>query len=446
MLNVMISATDRALERYALDMFVSFKLSNPSIPMYCIISRGVSYDIREELMAIGVNLIEYIEEDTTHIKHSSLMIEHYLAGIVEYTKVMWVDIDVVVFKSLENLFKLGGGIAGHGGFNKGMFIDKTPSGKTYISPGIFIVDRTTARRMMNMYLKEGELSNSDGKFIRNHVENDELKATHIDTCIYNFCGDLIEFAILRDNTIVYPYKGNEYEPAIAHFSKHYAGRSKSYAIEEWKKNNLKAVRKSTPEFYRRAWRNDGIKITPLQLLLICDELEKIKPCNLLVFGTGHDSKFWATTNRGGRTVFLENIHEWIDKTRESVGNAEIYKVDYKTKLTQWGELLNNHEKLEMDLHESVSDTKWDIIIIDSPKGNADVDPGRMQSIYMASKLRSDDCHIYVHDTHREVESTYCHAYLGEVKDKVYGRTKRGTLTAISHYYEKIIREEDIKET
>ena len=67
--------------------------------------------------------------------------------------------------------------------------------------------------------------------------------------------------------------------------------------------------------------------------------------------------------------------------------------------------------LELPLPGDVLEKKWDIILVDAPGGWNDETPGRMQSIYMSSKLIKTKGEIFVHDCEREIEDIYCNKYL-----------------------------------
>ena len=132
--------------------------------------------------------------------------------------------------------------------------------------------------------------------------------------------------------------------------------------------------------------------------------------NFLVFGTGLDSNIWRLANKDGLTIFLEDNIKWIND------DDDVYKITYSTKLTQADELLleyqNNITKnLEIDLPDIVKNIKWDIILVDAPAGNKDHFPGRMQSIYAASKLRNKKTEVLVHDCDRYVEDIFSNIML-----------------------------------
>ena len=151
-----------------------------------------------------------------------------------------------------------------------------------------------------------------------------------------------------------------------------------------------------------------IQLRVLELTEIIRTIEK-KPVNFLVFGLGNDTKIWSTINKG-KTVFLEDLDEWYEKIIKKNPKIIVYKVKYYTKREDWKKLLKNPEKLMMKLPKEVLDTKWDVILVDAPRGWKDGQPGRMQSIYTTSKLMKNG-HVFVHDCDREVEAYYSNKFL-----------------------------------
>ncbi len=74
-------------------------------------------------------------------------------------------------------------------------------------------------------------------------------------------------------------------------------------------------------------------------------------------------------------------------------------------------MLESPERLEMELPAGIEAENWDIIIVDAPHGFNDTLPGRMKSIFAASRLAKTGCDVFVHDCHREVERAYCDRFL-----------------------------------
>lgn len=158
--------------------------------------------------------------------------------------------------------------------------------------------------------------------------------------------------------------------------------------------------------------NKGIQLSPEQLISIINTINQ--PCNLLVFGVGNDSSLWIKANKSGKTVFIENNTDWLDKIKQINPELQAVLVEYKTMLSKWKELINKPTELEMDLNSSeynIRKTKWDVILVDAPMGYKDEHPGRMQSIYEASRLVKDGGHIFVHDCNRKVEDKYTTRFL-----------------------------------
>jgi glucuronoxylan 4-O-methyltransferase len=153
-----------------------------------------------------------------------------------------------------------------------------------------------------------------------------------------------------------------------------------------------------------------IQIDPGQLFEIIQIVRP--PVNFLVFGTGRDSAFWVKRNLGGRTVFIEDNHQWFDRVKRQNSRIEAYLVNYNTKRTDWKMYLQHPLKLQMELPAAISETKWDVILVDGPTGFRDDHPGRMKSIYMASRLIKPGGHIFLHDCNREIEQQFGDRFLG----------------------------------
>lgn len=161
-------------------------------------------------------------------------------------------------------------------------------------------------------------------------------------------------------------------------------------------------------------------MTSKQYELIYKIIKSRSACNLLVFGLGEDSYLWTSANNGGKTVFIENIKSWAEKFTD----LDVEIVKYNTTVLDFPHNLNA-DKLLLDLPERIKDYKWDIIIIDSPVGHnppcikdqcnlcspTNPAPGRMASIYTASKLVHNKSIIIVDDTNREIENKCTKLYI-----------------------------------
>jgi uncharacterized protein (TIGR01627 family) len=158
---------------------------------------------------------------------------------------------------------------------------------------------------------------------------------------------------------------------------------------------------------------NGIQLQPAELAPIIHAIRSTPFCALLVFGCGCDSPFWESINRHGTTVFLEDNDEWIAKTRAVLRDASVEKVHYGTRTADWSAMLGADEKLALDLPPSVSNRKWNVILVDGPAGYTDDCPGRMKSIFTASRLAAPNGYVFVHDCDRPLEREYSARYLGQ---------------------------------
>ena len=165
----------------------------------------------------------------------------------------------------------------------------------------------------------------------------------------------------------------------------------------------------------RKMKHDGIGLMRYdQYVRIAYYLNKLSPCNFLVFGLGEDSPIWKKINQGGRTVFLEDDKEWIKKFDEK--NLEKHEVIYDTKAKDHESIGFDAEKLQMSLPKQITETSWDIILVDGPLGHNPPrpykGPGRMKSIYQAHKLLRNGGICVVDDMLREIEQKYAYHYFG----------------------------------
>ncbi|MDD3732198.1 MAG: hypothetical protein PHU88_07485 [candidate division Zixibacteria bacterium] len=176
---------------------------------------------------------------------------------------------------------------------------------------------------------------------------------------------------------------------------------------------------------------NGIQMSPRQLHHIMKTITGKSPCRLLVFGVGNDSIFWSLINRGGKTLFLEDNPVWFEKITGRSPGITACLVDYATRRKDWKELLETPARLEFSLPPMVGGQDWDIIVVDAPAGYDDNTPGRMKSIYMASKLVKKSGDVFVHDCNREIEDIYCNNFLG--KDNLE-REIKARIGNLRHYH------------
>ena len=145
-------------------------------------------------------------------------------------------------------------------------------------------------------------------------------------------------------------------------------------------------------------------------------IESKNGCNLLVFGLGRDSNLWLNANSGGCSVFLEDNKQWIEATKIQMNNLnkqiDIRHITYTDVGYDADRLLDEYNSginnLKLNLPNDVTNTKWDIIIVDAPAGYGKDMPCRMKSIYESYNLSNDnhDVDVFVHDAQREIEKMY----------------------------------------
>ena len=159
-----------------------------------------------------------------------------------------------------------------------------------------------------------------------------------------------------------------------------------------------------------------------QYLATAQQLDRLSPCNFLVFGLGHDAYVWDEINAGGRTVFLEDDEEWISNFEDS--GLEVYPVNYNTKAADYEKIGFDESKLRMDLPKDITDVSWDMIFVDGPLGHNPPrpykGPGRMKSIYAAYNLLKNNGICIMDDMGRLIESKYAYHFFGK-ENLLFGR-------------------------
>ena len=144
-------------------------------------------------------------------------------------------------------------------------------------------------------------------------------------------------------------------------------------------------------------------------------INKIRPANILIFGLGFDSIVWNKINRNGKTCFVEDNTEWIEKFKNRKLN--IKKVTYKTCIEDYEKYGFYDEQLFLELDKDTLNTKWELIIVDAPLGHQPPrkwsGPGRMSSLYTAKKLSKYARYIVVDDFSRKIENLYSKEYFGK---------------------------------
>ena len=145
--------------------------------------------------------------------------------------------------------------------------------------------------------------------------------------------------------------------------------------------------------------------------LLRKELKSKAPCNLLVFGLGHESEWLAKLNEGGRTIFVENSMKWIEANKGK--GLEIVYHDYQTKLLNDGKLYPLDKFLIKTL--PFQGVEFDVVFVDAPIGRTQ---GRMASIVTGFAMCKEGGVMLVHDINRATEKMYTDAVTSGVYDVV----------------------------
>lgn len=162
-------------------------------------------------------------------------------------------------------------------------------------------------------------------------------------------------------------------------------------------------------------------MSPNQYSHVAETIGIHSPCNLLVFGLGDDSYLWNSVNNGGKTVFLEDDKDWISQFIGKEGQStslDIVQVEYLTQALDHEKIGYNQAELEVPtIPDRVRSVGWDVIFVDGPLGHNPPrpykGPGRMSSLYEASRLVKPGGVVIVDDIGRLIESKYSIHYFGQ---------------------------------
>lgn len=160
----------------------------------------------------------------------------------------------------------------------------------------------------------------------------------------------------------------------------------------------------------------GFEISARAVELVRDRLAD--GGNLLVFSLGRDSSTWELVNHAGRTAFVEDLTEWIDFSRRQRPDREVYPITYATERDA---SLSFHDPQDVPvpaLPDPLSETEWDVVVVDGPKGYAPGQPGRASSIALASRLVAPSGVVLVDDFDRPLERHIAALMFGRLPDKV----------------------------
>lgn len=162
-----------------------------------------------------------------------------------------------------------------------------------------------------------------------------------------------------------------------------------------------------------------------EYLFLCDNILSRKKCNLLIFGTGYDSKLWIDINKDGKTLFLEDSDEWIDKANEENPEIDIFKIKYDIFVKDNVRYVEEYKKsnndfLKIDLPAEINNIKWDIILVDAPRAIEGNECGRSQSLYISYNffLKNKNTMVFIHDCNRIAERIWTQLLFGNEFSKI----------------------------
>ncbi|KAH9769943.1 polysacc synt 4 domain-containing protein [Citrus sinensis] len=174
-------------------------------------------------------------------------------------------------------------------------------------------------------------------------------------------------------------------------------------------------------------------LTKKEFKLLSNLITSKAPCNLLIFGLDPQYLELSKANAEGITVFLEDDSNKINAVKRKSNRTQIYKVDYQRPAKDAYKLLKHARqnpacaprsellpsskcKLTLkDLPQEVFKHKWDVIVVDGPRGDMLEAPGRMSTIYTASMLarNGETTNVVVHDVDRTIEKWFSWEFLCE---------------------------------
>lgn len=172
-------------------------------------------------------------------------------------------------------------------------------------------------------------------------------------------------------------------------------------------------------------------ISEKEFKLLSNLIAKKVPCNLLFFGIESQYLNLSAVNPGGKNVFLEDDPYKLSIFKVNSNHTRMYKVDYKLHAEKAYKLLKhargnkscapnsglrNSSRCQLaltDLPREVYEVKWDVVVVDGPRGDSPLAPGRMATIYSAAIIarEGNTTDVVVHDIDRMIEKWYSWEFL-----------------------------------
>jgi hypothetical protein len=160
------------------------------------------------------------------------------------------------------------------------------------------------------------------------------------------------------------------------------------------------------------WYNDSILLSPFQAKAIAGAIKSHAPgCRLLVFGVGNDTGLWLNLNDDGTTLFLETEAEWAAAARAKYPAVDVCIMPAFGTTVATSFALTGAQLAAFEMPAALRGTRWDVILVDAPKGHQPQDPGRAVSIFWAAALAAPAADIFVDDYDRPLERAFADALI-----------------------------------
>lgn len=144
--------------------------------------------------------------------------------------------------------------------------------------------------------------------------------------------------------------------------------------------------------------------------------------NVLIFGTGHDVPMWSKICKA---TFLEDNAKRYRRLFAVPENQGIraYLITYGTSVKNWEEELQ--QKTINTLPLEIERAKYDVIIVDGPRGGRPNHPGRVSSILHSCQLIAEGGVVFVDDINRTLEREVTLSVMGQPGSVHSSRTLLG---------------------
>ena len=143
---------------------------------------------------------------------------------------------------------------------------------------------------------------------------------------------------------------------------------------------------------------------------------------VLFFGSGYDSPMWA---RICDVCFLEDNVRFYRKLFDPSHNCAIkaWPVIYHTRKKNWEADLSNQTRIT--LPREIETNRFDVIIIDGPRGDKPEAPGRVSPAVHSKELVKPGGMIFMDDLHRKVDLAIAESVFGLPNATLEGRSTIG---------------------